>query len=79
LLGQERDVFIFICVESEYPFLVACYPIDVLSIEIGQKIYRGALAKLKECMQTGVYPGYPEDLETYCGLPIWSQLMKEGS
>lgn len=78
-IGQGRDVFLFVAVESEPPFCTAVYPIDVLSVEIGQKEYKGALAVLKACQNAGAWPGYPENLETYCGLPMYCKAMREGA
>lgn len=72
LIGQEREVFILIAVEKVFPYLVACYPVDVLSIEIGQKMYRGALKSIQLCTEAGHWPGFPENLDTFTGLPTWA-------
>lgn len=79
LIGREFENFVFICVETFYPYLVVCYPIDILSLEIGQKEYQGALARLRLCQDQNYWPGYPETLDTFCGLPMWSKQMREGA
>lgn len=77
IIGQEFSNFVLIFVEKFPPYLAVTYPIDILSLEIGQKEYRGALSRLKLCTEAGHWPGYPQNLDTFCGYPMHSLAMKE--
>lgn len=72
LLGIEREHFFFICVEKTPPYCVAVYQLDPMVIEYGRKLYKRDLMIYRQCIETGVWPGYPTDV-SIIGLPKWMQ------
>lgn len=64
--------FSFIAVEAEEPHDVVTYNLGPESFECGRIIYRDAIARYQEIMETGEYPGYStvaEEIE----IPIWAR------
>lgn len=62
----------FVAIEKEYPFACAVYTASERFIRKGQRAFRDGLALLKQCRESGVYPGYQpnhqiEDID----LPGW--------
>ncbi len=62
--------FIFIAVEKEAPYAVACYNLSPDSIALGRRQNERDLAIVNRCTETGVWPAYPEGLYTI-GVPDW--------
>jgi hypothetical protein len=60
-----------IAVEKEPPFAVACYELVDRALEQGEREFRVALATWRECVTTGVWPGYSDGLELV-DLPAWA-------
>ncbi len=71
VLGHHFDKFVIIAVEKEAPYAVQCFDLDANTIQEGRQQYYGALKILKECMKTGIYGGYPEEL-CPISLPSWA-------
>lgn len=63
--------FIFICVETEPPYLVACYVATPAMIEAGRTRYRRDLATYASCVESGQWPGYG-DAVMPLDLPGWA-------
>lgn len=74
---QEEEPFadyVFVCVRSEPPHLVAVYQLEAQAIEWGRKLYRNALTQFERA-QTGLIPWWsynregimPIDLPTWAG------------
>lgn len=63
--------YTFIAVESSAPHGVAVYRLDDAAIEAGRSRYRAALAMYRDCMKSGVWPAYSDDLTTL-ELPRWA-------
>jgi hypothetical protein len=63
-LDVERDVFVFVCVEKSAPYCVAVYQVDQAAIMQGQLEYHKALAIYQNCITTGIWPGYPQGIQT---------------
>jgi len=61
--GVEIDCFVFVVVETEPPYGVACYLLDNESIEGGRFLYRGALKTYAACLQQDRWHGYPGTIE----------------
>jgi exodeoxyribonuclease VIII len=61
--GNYPKAFIFLVVEKEYPFAVACYYAEPRTIELGHAAYMRNLQTYAECLQTGVWPGYSDQIE----------------
>lgn len=71
---QAADVavlaFVFIVVETEYPYLSAAMMLDDDSAEYGRRAARRDLDRYAECRASGVWPGYGADA-TVISLPRW--------
>lgn len=71
-LGLAEDVtFVFIAQEKTAPYLVTVVELDVLSVEAGRRRNDEALRIYRECTDTGVWPGYADDIEVIT-LPAWA-------
>lgn len=62
--------FIFIAVEKEPPYAVDCHNVSPATLAIGLNKYKRALARVKECMDSGQWPAYPPGIKTI-DLPAW--------
>lgn len=65
------DSFVFIAVEKKPPYAVAVYVLDEASIDKGREEYRRNLNTYAECIKTGVWPAYPDELQIL-NLPHWA-------
>ena len=63
--------FVFIAVESEPPHAVAVYVADDDFLFLGRSQYQQALKRVAECSQTGVWPGYSDEIMTLSP-PKWA-------
>jgi exodeoxyribonuclease VIII len=63
-MGMAGAPMIFIAVEKDPPYLVACYMLDPDSFADGEYATRQNLETYAECMATGIWPGYSEGIET---------------
>ena len=68
--GQEYDTFILLAVESAAPYGVAIYYLDQAAIQVGRDYYRAFLEKYAACLETGIFPGYDEHINTI-SIPAW--------
>lgn len=71
LAGVRADAFVFVAVEKSAPFAVGVYSLEPEAIELGRTVYRRDLDKLSECIISGRWPGYTEDIVSI-GLPRWA-------
>lgn len=69
--GKHVLAFIFVCVESEWPYAASATVLDELSIEQGRTEYREDLRVYAECLRTGKWPGYGAGIHTI-SLPNWA-------
>ena len=53
--------FVFVCVENFPPYEVSCYELSDEYLDIGKKLYRRAVMRLKEGRENN-WPGYPEEV-----------------
>lgn len=60
-----------IAVENVPPFGAAVYRIAPASIELGRAKYREHLRRYANCMESGVWPGYPQDI-VELDVPAWA-------
>lgn len=63
--------FIFIVVEKEPPYAVACYPLNARSVQLGRSENERDLALVKRCSQLGHWPAYPAGLGEI-SVPEWA-------
>jgi hypothetical protein len=73
--GEEIN-FVFIVVEKKPPHLVAVHQLDVEFQRMGKTLAREARRIYKECTASGVWPGYPEDVQLV-GPPQWAAMQHE--
>lgn len=71
ICGLRKRVFIFVVVENEPPHGVCLYTLDEAALHAGRVRYQRALATYKECLATGQWPGYPQQIRTI-NLPKWT-------
>lgn len=74
--GERAKDFVFIAVESQPPHAVALYRLDAASIAAGRLEMKRAAAVYRECLATGVWPGYARDVQTL-SLPQWAMPVDE--
>jgi hypothetical protein len=68
--GVDVRSFVFVAVETKPPYLVACYMLDPLDIERGRTQYRRDLATYRECVASGKWQGYSDDIQVL-EMPAW--------
>jgi hypothetical protein len=73
----KHQVFAFLCVESTAPYLAATYLLSTDSLEFGKWKRAKALAKIKECTESGVWPGYNNNRPESISVPYWSAGFRE--
>lgn len=62
--------FVFVAIEKEPPYAVACYELDEVFLAAGRAECDRALAAYANATATGVWPGYPMKLSTLYA-PSW--------
>lgn len=62
LAGMEKDAFVFICVETTPPYLVAVYQLHDMVLEAGRVLYKRDLQLWRNCMESNRWPGYHEGI-----------------
>jgi len=69
--GLEHDKFIFIAVEKDPPYAAAVYEATKDMLKTARKQIAPLLDVYAECLKTGVWPGYKDELQ-YIELPRWA-------
>jgi len=70
----KAERFIFIAVEKEAPFNVELYELDNDAIERGRQEYLEDIETLKDCKESGEYPGYTLGHKIHIiSLPTWAK------
>lgn len=69
--GLDAETFAFVAVEKSAPFAVGVYVIEPEAQDYAYRQMRALLRRYAECVETGVYPAYGDDIE-YIGLPKWA-------
>lgn len=72
LLTGVPHKFVFIAQEKKPPYEIAVYEASSDFIERGRAKAVSLLETLKTCMETGIYPGYPDEIQTL-DLPSWAK------
>lgn len=65
--------FVFVCVETTAPYLVAVHRLDITYEDMGRTQAREARKTYKACEQAGRWPGYSEDVQTLSP-PVWAAM-----
>lgn len=76
--GRPAMGWVLIVVESDPPHQVAVYRLDEASIDAGRAEIRRLLGVVAECMRTGQWPGYPDQVVDL-SLPVWALARAESS
>ncbi len=63
--------FLFVAVETEYPFAASAPMLDEASFEQGRAEYRRNLDTYAQCLKSGEWPGYPTGIQPV-SLPAWA-------
>jgi hypothetical protein len=74
--GQDVLGFVFVCVESDYPYAASALMLDEESFEFGRREYRRNLNTYAACVERGEWPGYSTSIETV-SLPSWAMRGEE--
>lgn len=61
--GLKVRAFIFVAVETSWPFEACALMLDTESLDAGRRENRELLERFAECKRTGVWPGYSERIE----------------
>lgn len=68
--------FVFVAVETEYPFAANAFMLDDDSLESGRQKYLANLRTYAECERTNTWPGYSTGIDII-RLPQWALLTEE--
>lgn len=71
---KDHRAFIFVAVEREPPYAVACYELDAEDLRIGRVRYRQALRVYQECVASDTWPSYPQEIRVL-ELPAWARFV----
>lgn len=70
-VGEDPE-FLMIAVEKQPPYLTEVYAMDAFTLSLGRARNRRALQIYRDCMKTGRWPGYTNEI-TYLSLPPWAE------
>lgn len=73
MAGLNPQGFVFIFVEKEPPYLATCVTLSEAAIGQAMSEIRDALGRIKDCWQSGSWPGYALETITEIDLPRWMQ------
>jgi len=68
--------FVFIAVEKEAPYGVACYELDQWAIDVGHSIIDEQLKTFIECQELNSWPCYSSQIQSL-SLPVWAARQSE--
>jgi exodeoxyribonuclease VIII len=68
--------FVFVCVETTAPYLVAVHRLGVMYEEMGRTLADVARKTYAECDAANTWPGHPEDVQTL-EPPVWAAMAHE--
>ncbi|MFJ4624289.1 PD-(D/E)XK nuclease-like domain-containing protein [Streptomyces sp. NPDC088812] len=72
-LADDSAAFVFVCQEKTPPYLVTVVEMDAEARRIGAARNRRALEVFAECTESGVWPGYSNEI-AYLSLPTWAAI-----
>lgn len=70
LCELERSEFVFICVEKDPPYCVACYTLEPQAMELGSRLIMADYQLYLNCVESGEWPGYPNFIGSI-GVPAY--------
>lgn len=68
--GTDRP-FVFVVVEHDPPYCVACYELDDAALDEGRSQRERRIRYWKQCVETQTWPGYGDGVEV-SSLPAWA-------
>ncbi|WP_431870890.1 PD-(D/E)XK nuclease-like domain-containing protein [Nocardiopsis eucommiae] len=71
-IGDEKTSFVFVFVAKTPPYLVTVVELDHEARRIGKERNDRALKVYARCRETGVWPGFSDDI-TMLSLPVWAE------
>jgi len=71
-LADENAQFIFVFQEKTAPYLITVVGLDPTALQIGAAKNCRAIDTYRECIETGHWPAYLDDI-AYLSLPIWAE------
>ncbi|WP_263165451.1 PD-(D/E)XK nuclease-like domain-containing protein [Streptomyces sp. SCSIO ZS0520] len=71
-LADKDAEFVFVCQEKTPPYVVTVIQPDALAMRLGAARNRAALDTYAECVATGHWPGYTDEI-AYLPLPPWAE------
>jgi hypothetical protein len=76
-LGLDDDpAFVFVAQEKNPPYLVTTFDLDADALQVGAERNRLALEIFRDCTETGLWPGYTNDV-VQISLPPWARRYEE--
>ena len=72
-IADETAAFVFVCQEKTAPYIVTVVEMDAEARRIGAARNRRALEVFAECTESGVWPGYSDEI-AYLSLPPWAAI-----
>ncbi len=69
--GLPVHAFVFACCEKEWPYAASACMLTEDDLELGRRRYRRNLATYAECIRTGEWPGYGDNIHLL-QLPAWA-------
>ena len=69
--GEKLDRMVFAALEKAMPHAVQLYMLDDEAMAVGRKLYREALNVYADCLESGHWPAYGEDVQLL-NLPPWA-------
>ncbi|QKQ46792.1 PD-(D/E)XK nuclease-like domain-containing protein [Achromobacter denitrificans] len=69
--GKDVLAFVFVAVETEWPYAASAVMLDDVSREAGRALYRRDLDTYARCAAANEWPGYSTSIETV-SLPAWA-------
>ncbi|OZI74554.1 PD-(D/E)XK nuclease-like domain-containing protein [Bordetella genomosp. 12] len=69
--GLNVLAFVFVAVETDYPFSSSAVMLDEDSLDAGRRKYQSDLARYADCLRSDVWPGYSTEIQVV-RLPSWA-------
>lgn len=70
-LTGEAPSFAFVVVEKTPPFAVGVYAVDEVQLDVGRRLYRRLLRRVRECEERNEWPGYSSGVGLL-EIPAWA-------
>ena len=74
--ADSNAAFLFVIQEKHAPYLVNVIELDRDAVELGRRLNRLAIETYARCMESGIWPGYGNDVARI-ELPQWAAYQQE--